>query len=51
MLRSLSFLLLVCLASHVYCEGLDDFYKLGPDSLPQREVSGPHVDLKNSTSC
>ncbi len=48
MLRKCCLLLSICLAGNLYSQGLDDFYKLGPDSLPQEgvpqgELNGPHV--------
>ncbi len=48
MIRAICLVLFLCLAAHLHAQGLDDFYKLGPDSLPQEgvpqgEINGPHV--------
>jgi enterochelin esterase-like enzyme len=48
MLRSLLAILALCLATSLYAQNPDNYYKLGPDSLPQEgvpqgEVNGPHV--------
>jgi enterochelin esterase-like enzyme len=48
MLRAFCFTVCLCLATQLFAQGLDDYYKLGPDSLPQEglpqgEVNGPHV--------
>ena len=38
MLRTFCLMLLLCFTSNLHAQGLDDFYKLGPDSLPQEGV-------------
>jgi enterochelin esterase-like enzyme len=48
MMRALCLMLLVGLTSNLLAQNPDDFYKLGPDSLPQEgvpqgELNGPHV--------
>lgn len=48
MFRALCLMLWLCFTSNLSAQGLDDFYKLGPDSLPQEGVplgglNGPHV--------
>jgi enterochelin esterase-like enzyme len=48
MLRNCYLILSICLATNLCAQKPDDFYKLGPDSLPQEgvpqgELNGPHV--------
>ena len=48
MLRVCCLFVCLCLATQLAAQNLDQYYKLGPDSLPQEgvpqgEVNGPHV--------
>ncbi len=41
----------LCLAAPLFAEGEDDFYKLGPDSLPQEDVPQGRIEGPSTLPC